>query len=114
MVESLVRLEQLVETLSQHIVKKAGTLTHHNQGLKHDEGSQHDDQATHEGNKPKYHLAVDEKLAKLEKKVVELMHQLHEFIQNNDSLVRTGHGIRSEDEAAAFLSGSSVEACTRV
>ena len=112
MVESLVRLEQLVETLVQHIVKKGESLTHHSQGMMHNEGSrhhEHHDERTQEEPKPKpkpkHQLPLEESLEKLEQKVESLMHQLHEIIQNNDSLVHTGHGVQSEDEATAFYQG---------
>ena len=95
MVGSLVRLEKLVEILVQYTVKKGGSLAHHSQGLRHNE---HEDQRTQEEPKAKLHLPIGESVASLEKKVESLMHQLHEMIQNNDSLVRTGRGIRDEDE----------------
>ena len=112
MVENLVvRLEQLVETLVQHIVKKGESLTRQSQGMTHNEGSrhhehhEHHDERTQEEPKPKHQLPIEESLEKLEQKVESLMHQLHEIIQNNDSLVRTGHGVQSEDEATAFYQG---------
>ena len=99
MVENLVRLEQLVETLAQHIVKKRESLTRHSQGMSIMM------RGTQEEPKPKHQLPIEESLEKLEQKVESLMHQLHEIIQNNDSLVHTGHGAQSEDEATAFYQG---------
>jgi hypothetical protein len=95
MVGSLVRLEKLVETLVQHTVKKGESLAHHSQGLRHNE---HEDERTQEEPEAKLHLPIDESVASLEKKVESLMHQLHEMIQNNDSLDRKGRGVRGEDE----------------
>ena len=93
MVESVVRLEQLVETLVQHIVRKGESLAHHSQGKKHDGNRHHHDERPQEESPPTHHLSIVESIDKLEKKVESLTHQLNDIVRNNDSLVRNGHAI---------------------
>ncbi len=83
MLHSVTVLEQHVEKLMHHVINKGESLTHHLHGSGFT--AREEDQGAHERNE-----TLKQTVARLEHKVGNLMHQLHENVKDNEFLIRNG------------------------
>lgn len=104
MVESIVRLEQVVEKLVKHFVAKGEDLAH----LGHQNGHDHDNSpegtAERRGNTTSHnhHVPIEESLRRLEARVESVVNHIVEKDKDN-TLVHDGFGKAGKpDEGASF------------
>lgn len=108
MVESIVRLEQVVEKLVRHLVVKGEDLAHlghlgHQNGHQngHDHGKSQEGAAEPRAN----HVPIEESLKRLEARVERIVNHIVEKDKDN-TLVHDGYGKAGKPDEGAFFAGA--------
>ena len=105
--ESIVRLEQVVEKLVKHFVEKGEDLAHLGHQNGHDHGKSTEGTAERREDTTSYnhHMSIEESLRRLEARVESVVNHIVEKDKDN-SLVRDGFGKAGKpDEGAVFAGG---------
>lgn len=102
--ESIVRLEQVVEKLVKHLVVKGEDLAHLGHQNGHDYGKSPDGAAELRANTTSHnhHVAIEESLRRLEARIESVVNHIVEKDKDN-TLVRDGFGMAGKpDEGTSF------------
>ena len=105
--ESIVRLEQVVEKLVKHLVAKGEDLAHlsHQNGHDHGKGEEGAAQSRANTTHHNHHVPIEESLRRLEARVESVVNHIVEKDKDN-ALVRDGFGKAGKPDEGTYFAGA--------
>ena len=107
MVESIVRLEHIVEKLVKHFVLKGEDLAHlgHQNGHDHGRSPEGTAERRENGTSHNHHVPIEESLRRLEARVESVVNHIVEKDKHN-TLVSDGFGKAGKPDEGTFFAGA--------